>query len=318
MRLLGASDVYFGGMLVLVRAVGWSRSTTVKRALAVAIGGVAYNVSRRKRRRSEVSVARGAGADVLPGERRAIVQGAFREFWRELFSLVPSGAERRALRAAPVQGLEHLQAAHAAGRGAILWESSHFGKRLTAKQMLRARGVAVHQVHADTHLGGFRVPRDGDSVVRQRILHPAFRRLEHRSVDGTIEIPETDSLAFARLIAQRLGQNGVVCIASDGTLGRKFVCVPFLGVLQPFATGVISLTRLSGAALLPIFCFDDPPGRPRLVIEPPVAVEAGPRRDRAVEDALRRYAALLETYVRRYPSQYRNWHLLGQPPDEPC
>ena len=51
MRLLGASDVYFGGMLVLVRAVGWSRSTTVKRALAVAIGGVAYNVSRRKRRR---------------------------------------------------------------------------------------------------------------------------------------------------------------------------------------------------------------------------------------------------------------------------
>ena len=67
------------------------------------------------------------------------------------------------------------------------------------------------------------------------------------------------------------------------------------------------------APLLPLFCFEDPPGQPRLVVEAPVVIESGPARDRAIEAALRHYTSLLEGYVRRYPAQYRNWHFLGDP-----
>ena len=128
-----------------------------------------------------------------------------------------------------------------------------------------------------------------------------------------IHIPKSDSLAFTRVMQRWLRQGAVVCTSSDGPLGQRFVVVPFLGHDQAFAAGVVSLARASGAPLLPLFCFEDPPGQPRLVVEAPVVIESGPARDRAIEAALRHYTSLLEGYVRRYPAQYRNWHFLGDP-----
>jgi KDO2-lipid IV(A) lauroyltransferase len=273
---------------------------------------MAYRLSARKRRLSEEALARAMPAALSASERRAVVEGSFQGFWREAFSLVLSDADRRALAAVEVRGMEHLRAAAARGRGVILWESSHFGNRLLAKQILQDHGVAVHQVHADNHLGGFRIARDGGSLVRQRILRPFVEREECRSVAGIIHIPDSDSLAFTRALRRRLRDGAVVCTSSDGPLGQRFVVVPFLGDEQPFATGVVSLARASGAALLPLFCFDDPPGRPCLVVEPAVTIEPGEDRERLVQDALRRYASLLERYIRRYPAQYRHWHGLGR------
>lgn len=312
MRLVSAGDLYLACVLALVRAAGWSRSSTAKDWAAAGIGSIAYRLSARKRRLSEERLAQAMPPALSASERRAIVKGSFREFWRETFSLVLSRSERQTLAAVEVQGLEHLRAALARGKGVILWESSHFGRRLMAKDILRDRGFAVYQVHAEGHIGGLRNDRDGRSVLRQRILQPVFERHERRSVAGTIRIPWSDSLAFTRVIWRWLREGAVVCTASDGTRGEKFVSVPFLRHSQPFATGVVSLARTSGAAILPMFCFDDPPGRPRLVIEPPVLIESRPDRDRAVEDALARYACLLESYVRRYPTQYRSWASLGK------
>ena len=52
-------------------------------------------------------------------------------------------------------GLEHLRVAIGQGKGAILWESSCFRRRLLAKQILHNNGFAVDQVHGENHLGGF-------------------------------------------------------------------------------------------------------------------------------------------------------------------
>jgi lauroyl/myristoyl acyltransferase len=315
MRLMTVRDLYFATVLALVHATAWWGPPAAKEWAGAAIGSVAYRLSSRKRRLSEAALARALAPTLSARERRAIVRGSFRQFWRETFSLVLSRGEWRRLGGVEVTGAEHLRAAIDRGAGAILWESSYFGRRLMAKHVLWHRGFAIRQVHADRHLGGFRNPRDGGSVVRQRILLPLFERHELRALRGIIRIPQSDSLAFTRAIWRALRDGDVVCMASDGLLGQKFHSVPFLGGSRPFATGVISLARSSGASLLPVFCFDDPPGRPRLVIEPPVDLGSRQDKEGVVADALTYYARRLEFYARRYPAQYRNWHAIETLPD---
>jgi lauroyl/myristoyl acyltransferase len=311
-RLLSVGDLYLASALALVSVAGWSRSRTAKERTAAAIGSIAYRLSVRKRRLTEEGLARAMPAARSTRERRAIVEASFREFWRETFSLTLSPSERSALAAVEVCGMAHLRAALGHGRGAILWESGFFGKRLIAKHILKDHGVTVRQVHAETHVGGFGTAR-GDGSVLRHALRRYIERQECRSVAGIIHISRSDSLAFTRVMQRWLREGAVVCTSSDGQFGRRFVVVPFLGHDQRFATGMVSLARTAGVPLLPMFCFDDPPGRVRLVIEPPMALEAGEGRDRATEEVLTRYARLLESYVRRYPGQYRGWHFLGEP-----
>jgi lauroyl/myristoyl acyltransferase len=66
-----------------------------------------------------------------------------------------------------------------------------------------------------------------------------------------------------------------------------------------------------------MFCFREDSGE-RLVIETPIVIEDDDR-ERGTREAVARYARLLESYVRRYPEQYRNWHVLSffEPVAEP-
>jgi hypothetical protein len=52
-----------------------------------------------------------------------------------------------------------------------------------------------------------------------------------------------------------------------------------------------------------------------VIIEPSLRTPRGATRDSGFESSLSRYASLLDDYVRRYPEQYRNWHLLNQADD---
>jgi lauroyl/myristoyl acyltransferase len=83
--------------------------------------------------------------------------------------------------------------------------------------------------------------------------------------------------------------------------------LPLLGEPMSFATGMVSVARTGGAALLPLFCVREPDGRLRVIVEPAIPVSHGRDRE-TVEQPLRSYADLLGTYIRRYPEQYRNWH----------
>jgi len=311
MRLLTATDLYIGGVLIFMEIAGLVRWRRVTAFAAMAIGTVAYAVSARKRRLSDDGIAHAMGQTLSPRERRAVVKAAFRHFWREVFSLVGSASHDGIAAAAGVRGLPRLTAAMHAGRGVILWESSYFGNRLMAKRILKHHGIAVHQVHAESHLGGFHVGRHRTSILRRRVLRPRFERHELRSLAAIIHVPDEHSLGFTRALHRTLQAGAVLCVSSDGPLGQKFVSAPFLGRRRPFATGVVSLARLSGCTLLPVFCFEASDGRPCLVIEEPLTIDAEQDRDPAIADVVARYARLLESYVRRHPGQYRNWHSLG-------
>jgi lauroyl/myristoyl acyltransferase len=313
-RLVAKVDPYVLAVMALMAVVARIGSRRLRDAVVAAVAELAFRLSREKRRGSEAALARAFGPRLGERRRRTILRRAFREFWADVFALRP-------LRGAPpdaaeVVGEEHLRDALAGGRGAILWVSNHWAGMSTLKRALHARGLPIHKVHAENHLGGF--PGYGDTWVERRFITPYFDRHEAAVVAGIVRI-RAGSLSVARDLATRLRANAVVCVAADGHLGRRFVPVRLLGFDDAFATGAVTLARSSGAPLLPVFCLPGPGHATRVVIEPAIALPADRDREALTRHAFDRYVEHLERRARRHPSRYLNWHLLGRavPPTSP-
>jgi lauroyl/myristoyl acyltransferase len=138
-----------------------------------------------------------------------------------------------------------------------------------------------------------------------------FDTWEKQFVDEIIDLPEVGSLAFAKTLFDRLKRNAIICTSGDGKTGEKFISLKFLGHTEFFSTGMVSLSRISGATILPIFCIHKRNSKRCLVIEQPIAVARESNRECTLKNSVAQYAALLERYIRRYPEQYRNWHLVS-------
>lgn len=111
-----------------------------------------------------------------------------------------------------------------------------------------------------------------------------------------------------RVLFDRLKQNAIICVAGDGTLGWNSVRKNFLGGYRTFFTGMVSLSRITGAPILPLFCVQEDSDKTAVIIEPPIALDSTKDRDSASELCIDQYVSLLESYIKRYPEQYRNWH----------
>ena len=311
---MAAGDFYVLTVMALMIVVARIGARRLRDAVAALVSALAFRLSRGKRRGTEATLARVFGPRLGARRRRTIVRRVFREYWVDVFSLL-------SLRGAPggdaaLVGAEHLRHALAGGHGAILWISNHWAGMSTLKRTLHAHGFAVHKVHGEHHLGGFR--GQGDTWVQQRLITPFFDRHESAIVAGIVTI-KRGSLAFGRDLAGRLRANGIVCMAADGRIGRRFVPHPFLGIAEAFPTGVVTLARTSGAPLLPAFCLPGPGRTLRVVIEPAIALPAELDREQGIRDVIARYVERLERHARHHPSRYLNWYLVGAalPPTAP-
>lgn len=113
----------------------------------------------------------------------------------------------------------------------------------------------------------------------------------------------------------QLKNNGILCLSADGTRGHKFIPASLLGQTVSFPTGAVSLAKISGASMLPLFCFADAEGTTRLDILPPVQIRCDGEREQGLEKSVLEFTSLLESYLKNYPEQYRNWHYFSGPPD---
>ena len=211
-------------------------------------------------------------------------------------------------------GLEHLHHALRNGNGVILWESKGLSNRILSKRILWRKGFLIHQVHGVNHLGGFLVENSSATWVRRRFISRFFQRCERGFVTEIITLPRSNSLAFTRILLNHLNQNAILCISGDGKTGQKMIPQKFLGRSEFFSTGMVSLAKISGAVILPLFCIREKDGAIKLVIEKPIKIQKCDNREENLESSIADYVNLLEAYIRRYPDQYINWHLSGDRP----
>ena len=305
-------DLYLLVVVGLIKVADWSPSLRLKRLFARAVAAAAFQLSRRKRRIREEALCQIFG--LTDGQTRNVVKQSFYEFWYDTFCLCPSRTERNGVVGAEIRGLQHLEKALARGKGVILWESSFFGRRELAKRILHEHSFSVSPIHKDNHLSGF---RNTKTWLSKHWIQRVFHKRERAFVKEIITLTRSDSLTYARELLNRLNHNDILCVAADGRLGHKFVSIEFLGGAHRFSTGMVSLARLSGATILPMFCICGDGDRTVLIIESPIAIKSDRSREESLEISVRHYASLFESYIRQYPGLYRRWQLSDSQKESP-
>ncbi|MGH8285906.1 MAG: LpxL/LpxP family Kdo(2)-lipid IV(A) lauroyl/palmitoleoyl acyltransferase [Steroidobacteraceae bacterium] len=203
-------------------------------------------------------------------------------------------SDERILELARIEGLEHLEAALARGRGAILLSAHFTTLEIGARAITATRPVNI-------------MYRPSKDALLTEFLSRNRARRSRRA------IPRDD----VRTLIAALKANEPVWYAPDQSYRKKGAeMVRLFGIPAATNTATSRLARLTGAAVLPYFPERLPDARGyRILILP--ALEDFPS-DSPVADA-EHFNRLIEAQVRRVPEQYLWIHrrFKGLTPDYP-
>ena len=251
----------------------------VQRSLGAAVGWLALRLlpDRREAARTNLALCL---PELDAGAREALLRANFRDVGIGLFefarawwgSITPMQAHVQ------VEGLEHLAAARAGGRGVIIVSGHFVTLELAARLMCEHAPLAgMYRPHATGPMewavrrGRLRYAQ---AMFTREELRPALRHLK----DG-----------------------GLLWFAPDQDTRRgDSVYVPFFGRSAYSLTSTHQLARLSGAAVLGFAHVRLPDGSYRLRLTP--ALEHFPSKDPVADTA--RVIACIEAMVRDAPDQY--------------
>ena len=239
----------------------------------------------------------------------AAAQQVTRE-WFRLFSCEAVDVKRLRHGARPlrrlveIRGREHLEAALAAGKGAILC-TGHFGSFTSGFSVLHASGFPVTTIGRWYHNYTAGVS-SAERWFWDRVYARPVRRHRQRP---NIE-PWPGRLQVAALAAAALRANEVVMISIDAppldSDRARAVEVPFLGRRAGLLPGAVALAQVTGAPLLMGFLYRAADYRHQVwEISAPVPVEG------ETATAFGRCAAEVSAAIRRSPAHWDFWDNTG-------
>jgi KDO2-lipid IV(A) lauroyltransferase len=203
------------------------------------------------------------------------------------------GSETRLRKRVEVAGLEHYEAARAAGRG-IIFLTAHFTTMELCGIVLSMNVPNVYGVYR---------------AYDRNPLADAIAREGRMRSGGLIE--RNDVLAMVRALRDK----HPLWFASDQLVrpDKRSVIVPFFGVPCLVHGAVLDLARLGDAVVFPLVSLRFPGGRYRVEVEPPF--ENFPSDDAKAD--LTRMMRRFEEHARRDPAQYMwVWRRFGRLPPE--
>lgn len=214
-------------------------------------------------------------------ERRALLLAHFESLGMGFMETALSwwGSERRLKRMMRVEGMEHLEAAQARGRG-VLIVAAHF-TTLEIGARLLALAVPLHPMYRPHN-------------------NPLFEQIQGRA--RTRQSAGAIRRDDIRATVRALKANRAVWYAPDQDFGpRQSVFVPFMGVNAATLTATGRLAKMSGASVVPMTQerLADGTGY-RVILEP--ALEDLPSGDDEAD--ARRQNAVFERWIRERPADY--------------
>lgn len=221
--------------------------------------------------------------DLDEAERDRLLEQSLRDVGLMLveFALAWMGTRKALLRVpARIEGLEHIAAAAAEGRGVLL-TGAHFSHlELAGRLLIEQGGIRL--------AGMYR--KHGDAAFEW-----AIRRARQRYADTMFLKSEV------RAAVRYMRGGGAIWYAPDQDMrGKDTVFVPFFGIPAATLTATHHLARLSGARVIPFFHRRLEGGGYALRLEAPLADFPGA--DVAADTA--RVNAAIERMAREAPTQY--------------
>ena len=235
-------------------------------------------------------------------ERRRLLSGCFENLGRLLgvFSQFATADPRTLQSMIDCEGLEHIEAARASGRGVILF-TGHVGAWELSSFALSLFGYPL----------SFLVRRIDNPKI-EALVDARRERLGNRTIDKR---------SAAREMLQIMQEGGTLGILVDlNTLDREGIFVDFFGVPASTTFMLAKLALRTEAAVLPVFAPWDPKRRRFLLkIDEPLSMERSGDDEADMRQLTQLFTGIVEKYVRRYPDQWlwihRRWKT--RPPGEP-
>jgi phosphatidylinositol dimannoside acyltransferase len=242
------------------------------------------------------------GDELSPAAAQQVTQEWFRLASCEMVDMKRLRHTGRPLRRlVEIRGREHLEAALAAGKGAILC-TGHFGSCHSGFSVLHASGFPVTSIgrlwyHYEPGISS------ADRWLWEYYFRPVWRHRQRPNIEPLPGRPEVAALTVAALRA-----NEVVTIAIDpaplDSDRTRAVEVPFLGRRATLVPGITRLAQLTGAPLLMSFIYRSADYRHQVLeISAPVPVPV----EGDTATAFERCAAQVSAAIGRSPAHWETW-----------
>jgi len=232
-------------------------------------------------------------------ERAAIARDMFAHFGRLLMVLLKFSTMRpdQMLACVEFEGTERVRAAHALGKGVLLY-TGHFGY-WEINALVHA--LALHPMAVLAR------PLDNQK------LHDLLEEVRGRTGNSVIY-----RKGAIRRVLRALASNQAVAVLIDQHIQTAdAVYVDFFNRPAATTSALAALALRTGAPVIPVFALPLPGGRFRMVYEHAVDPPRADDPD-ALRDFTQRCTDVLEMYVRRYPGlwlwMHRRWRDAGRVP----
>jgi len=267
-------------------------------ALVALAAAAALAVALARLRRGQRQVL---GDQVSEEEAQRLARENFRYRACEIMDLMRlRGSARSLTKLVEIRGREHLEAALAGGKGAILC-TGHFGSHQNAFSVINASGYPVTTIGRwdwkyDTTVSSAE-GRFWDFAYSRRVIR--HRRRPHLE-------PWPGRFQVAVQAAAALRDNELVTICSDaGPLAAeqaRSLEMPFLGQKARLLPGVVSIAKLTGAPVLMVFIHRSADYRHQtLEISPPVSMQGD------TVTAFERVVTAIDAAIQRNPASWNLW-----------
>jgi KDO2-lipid IV(A) lauroyltransferase len=265
----------------------------VRLAAGHRLGDALWHLSPRHRRMARANLDRAFGGEFPPQEKERIARASFRHLGHLLAdSLVfPRVRPERIGDLAVFEGLEHLRAAYARGRGVFVF-SGHYGNW---------EMVALLQGYLGMPLA--MVTRPLDNPHLERMLH------RYRTLSGNRVIHKRGA---AREILRAIREGwGVAIVIDQNVRGEEGIFVDFFGIPASTTPALATLALKTEAPVVPVFGVPMPDGRYRIRYHPPVEPRRTSDTRADIRDLTQRCTRIIEDQIRREPEywvwMHRRW-----------
>ena len=262
----------------------------VARAVGRAMGTLFWHLSPRHRRVALRNLDVAFGATVPAARRTAIARASF----THLGAIIGDATHFRDHLRRPTdrlvvyEGVDHLKAAAAAGKGVLVF-SGHFGHWEMVALLQHRLGVPMTMVVAPL------VNRRWDRFITRLRSAPGNTILSKRRA--------------ARPILKALREGRAIAILIDQNVrGEGGLFIDFFGRPASTTPALATLAFRSGAPIVPVFSWFRPDGRLQVSYRPPIAAVRRGAIEDDVRDLMRACTALLEEEIRRRPESWLWMH----------